>query len=84
MKRYWLFICDTYYPRGGMNDFRSDFDSIEEAVENAENLKREFGNGVWYHIFDTETRHRVASAGTIRIDDRTEVYNDNGDKIWPE
>lgn len=26
MKRFWLFAGDTYYPLGGMNDFKADFD----------------------------------------------------------
>lgn len=31
MKKFWLFAYDNYYPRGGMNDFHKDFDSLEEA-----------------------------------------------------
>lgn len=30
-KRFWVFGYDQYYPIGGMNDFRADFDTIEEA-----------------------------------------------------
>jgi hypothetical protein len=31
MKRYLLFIFGQYYPRGGANDFRGAFDSIDKA-----------------------------------------------------
>lgn len=33
MKRYLCFAFEEYYPEGGMNDFRKDFDDIEEAKE---------------------------------------------------
>jgi hypothetical protein len=31
MKRFWLFAGEDYYPRGGMEDFIGDFDSLDEA-----------------------------------------------------
>ncbi len=31
MKRVFLFAGETYYPSGGMSDYRGAFDSIEEA-----------------------------------------------------
>lgn len=33
MKRFLVFFWDTYYPRGGMNDFRADFDTYGEALD---------------------------------------------------
>lgn len=30
MKRYLLFTWDTYYPGGGMNDLKGDFDTMKE------------------------------------------------------
>ena len=30
-KRYAVFVWNTYYPRGGLHDFDSTFDSVEEA-----------------------------------------------------
>jgi len=33
MKRYLLFTGDFHYPDGGMDDFRGDFDSIDEAQD---------------------------------------------------
>jgi hypothetical protein len=52
-KRYWLFIYSTYYPRGGMHDFKDSFNSIEEIEEylKDEDFTPEYQK---YHIFDTE------------------------------
>ena len=30
--RYWVFEIDTYYPVGGMNDFRYSVDFLEDLV----------------------------------------------------
>jgi len=32
MKQYLLFSFDNYYPSGGFNDYKKDFDSHEEAL----------------------------------------------------
>lgn len=34
MKRFLLFNNFSYYPHGGMWDYRGDFDTIEEAEKN--------------------------------------------------
>jgi hypothetical protein len=41
MKRYLLFFGDIYYANGGMDDFRGDFDTVEEAIAFAEQLPLE-------------------------------------------
>ena len=55
MKRYWLFMCNEYYPNGGMNDYKGDYDSIEECKERMieVNKKWEYDH---YHILDTENK----------------------------
>ncbi len=52
MKRYWLFGYDQYYPCGGMNDFRGDYDDLE-----GEDFKQKM---LWvrescdhFHVWDT-------------------------------
>lgn len=55
MKRFLLFGGDTYYPRGGMDDFKGDYDTIDEA-KNEALLKRYCD---WIHIYDQETRQFV-------------------------
>ena len=52
MKRYWLFGGNSYYPNGGMGDFRGSFDSREEAIEAGKAIKVSHSN--WYHVFDSQ------------------------------
>jgi len=45
-KRYWLFAGDHYYPNGGMMDYHSSHDTLEEA--------KEAGKGWdWAHVLDS-------------------------------
>jgi hypothetical protein len=53
MKRYILFSGDYYYPSGGWNDAKGDFDTIEEAI-------RVGSRADWFHVIDTETWSEVA------------------------
>jgi len=53
-KRYWLFAGDCYYPQGGMDDFKGDFDTISEA-KNFYVSGYEKNLHDWGHILDTET-----------------------------
>lgn len=32
MKRYFVFVFDTYYPLGGMNDFKGNSATLEGAM----------------------------------------------------
>lgn len=52
MKRYLLFTGDCFYPCGGWDDFRGDFDSVDAAK--AAKLDRHSRDD-WFHIVDTET-----------------------------
>lgn len=56
MKKYLLFIGSTYYPSGGVEDFKGDFDSIEEAEKAAKNDK-DWISGIhsWYQIVEYKT-----------------------------
>lgn len=53
MKKYLLFAGDNYYPMGGFDDFRGDFDTIELAEQH---LKACFSDVDWAHIVDRDTR----------------------------
>lgn len=62
MKRYLLFAYDAYYPGGGCNDLKDDFDTFEEAVAwmNADVRDMTFtdvriNKHDYYQILDTET-----------------------------
>lgn len=39
MKRFLVFTFDDCYPGGGWNDYRGDFDTIEEACKRIETLR---------------------------------------------
>lgn len=53
MKRFLLFAWgDIYQPRGGIHDFRGDFDTVEEARRARAGLN--LGSADCAHIFDTE------------------------------
>ena len=65
LKRYMVFFAETYYPKGGMGDFRADFDELDEAShyivsEVAEDVKRGgyIRDGV-FSVYDQETRAEV-------------------------
>lgn len=59
MKRYLLFIGESFYAGGGWADFRGDFSSVEKAEIVWE--KREYPDSYdWYHIIDAETGKVVA------------------------
>jgi hypothetical protein len=43
--RYMLFAGDSYYPCGGMEDFRGRFDTMAELVVN-------IGRADWFNVYD--------------------------------
>lgn len=49
MKRFLLFYGDTYYPLGGMKDFRGSFDSVDAAKFELIGICPD-----WAHIWDTQ------------------------------
>lgn len=64
MKRFLLFSGDCYYPGGGWDDFKGDFDTAESAQ--AKSIKE---RDDWWHVVDTTTMKEVkflAADGTIR------------------
>jgi hypothetical protein len=56
MKRFFLFAFDTYYPRGGWDDFRDSYETKEEAVIAAANAKCD-----WWQVVDSEAGDIVCS-----------------------
>lgn len=56
MKRFLLFVYDKYYPNGGWNDFRGDFDTIMEAKDK---LLTMIEVERW-HIVDINTKKIIA------------------------
>lgn len=64
MKRYVLFAGSIYYPSGGGNDFREDFDDEQAARKALVDWLRIDGPLSWAHVWDTQTK-------TIIISERT-------------
>lgn len=68
--KFLVFAGQTFYPEGGMDDFRfvcykkgCHFESVEKAIENDDNCFE------WCHIVDFET-FEVVRRGTVH-----EIYN---------
>ena len=47
MKDYLVFLGENYYPYGGWEDFRGDFDSLEEGLNY---IKSQDSSYEWAHI----------------------------------
>lgn len=58
MKRYLLFQSSTYYSAGGWDDFIGQFDSAEDARDEAIKLDPE--SVLWYQVIDTLTLKEVS------------------------
>lgn len=54
MKQYLFFAGDHYYPSGGWNDFRGDYETMEEvqAEWDKSYVEKAFD---WGHVVDTST-----------------------------
>lgn len=66
IKRYMVFGYNMFYPSGGMNDYLSSHDDIEEA----KGIERGDYNN--YHIYDRDTDAILVSAEI----DWSDVYSD--------
>ena len=53
LKRYWLFVFEDHYPKGGMNDFVYSYDSIKEAKERFYKSET-LSSDIYGHIFDSD------------------------------
>ena len=61
MKRYLAFLCDRFYPSGGMKDFLSDHETLEEAIAavHASWKKLPDYDVQLPHIYDQQERKQV-------------------------
>lgn len=66
MKKYVLFGGDVFYPLGGWQDFKGDFDDIPQALNAAAN-----GRWGWWQIVDLETGEMAQEGLGQQQDDAT-------------
>lgn len=64
MKKYKLFAGEQYYPIGGYEDFKGNFDSLEEAMQSFDNT-REAYCGQWAHIVCDDVIIMITESGFI-------------------
>jgi hypothetical protein len=60
MKRYLLFIGDTYYPGGGWKDFIGSFETVSEALIELAEPRSKYD---WFQIVDLTKEEIVQQAG---------------------
>jgi hypothetical protein len=68
MKRFGLFLFDSFYPAGGWNDFVGSYDSLADAVALWRERDSHYGN---VHIVDFHTG-KVFEAGWFEEDKHPE------------
>ncbi len=56
MKRYLVFAFDFYYPIGGWDDFKKDFDTTTEALDYISANLKEYDD---QQIVDTKTKEII-------------------------
>ena len=57
MKKYMLFCFATYYPGGGMSDYVGSWDTLPEAITEAQKRRDDYRE-----IYDRDTLEKVWSA----------------------
>ena len=62
MKRFLLFAGDNYYPAGGMEDFKGDFDTVDEALEKMIIIKLRCD---WFHIYNWQERKIIQKVASL-------------------
>jgi hypothetical protein len=61
MKDYLVFSGENYYPCGGWEDFRSDFDSLEEGLNYIKSQRPQYN---WAHVVYKNKIIKVATTKT--------------------
>lgn len=63
LKRFWLFLSPQYEASGGMDDFNSSFDTLQEAVDSVTLLHHDGGLDEG-HIYDSLTNQIMGYVST--------------------
>lgn len=84
MKRYLVFAFSEYYPNGGMEDFKGDYDNIDEIIPainrfNKDEYKWNILNNV--HVLDTKSMKCTITYDCVGDD---EIDSDEVDNLIKE
>lgn len=66
MKRFYVFGGCDYYPNGGWDDFKGDFDNLEDAYKRLGSFYYD-----WFHIVDSHTGQIIKDGS---VDSKHDVY----------
>lgn len=67
MKRFLIFFSQQYHPKGGMNDFINDFDSLDEAIRTGRSMitaPTQALGGCHLEVYDWHEKKVAYSEGT--------------------
>jgi len=73
MKDYLVFLGENYYPLGGWEDFRSDFDSLEECLNYIESQDACYR---WAHVVHKNKIIKVATTKTQDFKNHVWEFNE--------
>lgn len=73
MNEYLVFLGDDFYPCGGWEDFRGDFDSLEEALNY---IKSQEPNYSWAHVVYKNKVIKTATTSTKDFKNHTWEFKD--------
>lgn len=80
--RFYLFICDRFYPDGGWRDFVQCSNSIEELLEFSEAIKDQYEMDADLQIIDIMTLSIVKICELKIYNEKGEVSYFEGTKKW--
>lgn len=56
-RRYWVFICDNFYPSGGMKDYQGSVDKLKHVKRVINEYPNFSSSRQSVHVLDTETNN---------------------------
>lgn len=74
---YFLFMGDIYYPKGGMDDYKGSFDTLDEAMKVGNELKYFSVTGNWGHIVRVNEGDYINSSSLVIVAKLKEVETEH-------